>query len=89
MQPITGLQVLELLNSGEAVVSDDKKTINRKGSGEVLATRIATNDGRGYYKATSDGNISRDCISVCLRWQIDEKQNLEVCVKWGCEESNS
>ncbi len=87
MAQVKGQEVLDLLQSGEATLSEDRTTIVRKGTDEVIARRIARADGTDYFKAT-DEEMMADCVSVCLKWEVSKDLNIEVCVKWGCEETH-
>jgi hypothetical protein len=86
MEKVTGEQLITMLETGSAIVSDDKKYILSKSSNEKLAERIANADGVGYFKAYGDENLSKGgTVEVCLKWKWDEKNEIEICLKWGYE----
>jgi hypothetical protein len=87
MANISGQQLLGLLQSGEAVISEDQATIIRQGSNEVLAHRVARNSSGTPFFQTPEAEMSADCVKVCLSWEWDEKNKVNICVEVGCQET--
>lgn len=86
MSQINGKQIYELLQSGVAVLSDDQKTLVNVETKEVLAKRITSKDGIGYFKALADEDDNRGSVKVCIEWAWDEENKIKICLEWSFEE---
>ena len=84
---VSGKQLMAMLETGQAVPSDDRITIIHKASGDVLAHRIAQSNGTAFYKTDGDtAHFMAECVELCLKWEINKDLKLKVCVEWGCKE---